>query len=423
MISIKRPRNERGSTSVSAVIIGTIASIGVLATGVVTSASIIPDDIDQSRSGACVKAYYASDESNSKTDCIYSDFITGGNNTENPPEENNSEGGVIEDPNAPIMRTTWDTTSESCRNIELPISGNTANIEIDWGGKKTNSDSDGFVSPTLEPNENFKVTTKGYFINWNSAPSPRECLISVDSWGNTSTQRISFQYSKKIEHVAQVPESAYNLTSAFADIESEFTIGKLNTPNVFSMSSMFANSKKFNSPVTVDTSNVESMGAMFFGATSFNQPVKFETPMLTSTSGMFKGATSFNEEISLNTKEVTTMANMFQNATSFNQPVKFETPKLKTTEEMFRGAKNFDSIIELDTSKVESTRYMFADLPIFNQKLDFDMRNASTVAYMFNNAKLYNQDLSHWTMKKGTANAGFSMNATKWEKAKQPTFL
>jgi len=423
MIFNKRLRAERGSTSIGAVITGAVASIGLVATGVVVSSSIIPVNIDTARNGVCVKAYYSTDESIEKTSCTYLDSQAKEDSSENPPEGNNpDEEIVIEDPNAPIMRTTWDTTSDECRSITLPAKGVTTNVKIDWGGVKTESDSNGLTSPTLESNPALKVKTEGYFTEWGINQSSMDCLVSVDTWGETATNKLRFSYSKKLRHVAQLPESVTNLSSAFANIQSEFTIGNLKTPNVTSMQEMFKDSTKFNSPVTLDTSNVEYMDGMFWGATSFNQPIDFETPKLLKVNSMFRDATSFNQKVELDTNIVTTMAGMFWGATSFNQPIDFNTPVLDTTENMFRNATEFNSTVKLNTSKVLTTKYMFGNASKFDQPLDFDMREASSVAYMFNNATSFNQNLKHWTMKKYTAYAGFADGATKWAKENQPSF-
>lgn len=339
---------------------------------------------------------------------------------------------------APVMISTWSTSAAAnCKQITLPVQGLKGTVS--WGDGIKDSTLTHAYATTSET----QIRIDGTFTDWGGV-NPWEdanCLLSVDRWGATGTTDLNgaFRNADNLRHIESIPTTTVNLYGAFRGVDSNFTLGKLNTSKVAVMQSMFADAKEFNQPVNFDTSNatgmafmfsgaekfnhpvefdtskVEDMNNMFYGASAFNQPVKFNTPALSSMYGMFDNALSFNQPVSsFDTSKVSDFSDVFHNARAFNQPVNFDTSKATVMRAMFSSAAAFNQPLNFDTAKVVNMQGMFNFTVAFNQPLNFDTSKVTNMGLMFFGAQAFNQDLSGWKVPLVTARSGFDTSATAW---------
>jgi type II secretory pathway pseudopilin PulG len=283
----------------------------------------------------------------------------------------------------PIMETTWNTSiATTCQQITLPVTKPEDNLMVDWGdgtGLKPFST----ISPNYGNIGKVKIALNGKFEIWNGAGTAftdSKCLTSVDRWGETGTTNLTsaFAESDSLENVEAIPSTTISLTAAFKNVDSDFTIGKLNT------------------------SNVAEMGSMFAGAKNFNKPVEFNTPKLTSVSNMFYNAKKFDSAVALNTSQVTSLFYMFHGASEFNQPLNFNTSKVVNFKNTFTSASKFDQDIS-----------------------GWDITGATDIREMFKDAVIFNKDLSSWKTPKITSainRSEFDTNTPAWETRFKPTW-
>lgn len=448
-------RNEFGLLTLKASVITAATALATVSVGTAIAAQmIIPAGVETSSNtgiGICVTAKLAEDPSI---------FATRGNCvTDQTPGE-----AIPDPPDTPQNRmvTTWNTNlAPNCQQIDLPISD--LKGTVDWNDETTNSS----ISHNFETNPGLvKITIDGEFPDWGgedwitipgeeSEQADSNCIVSVDSWGETGTTSLSYAFSGAInlEHVEKIPSTTTDLSHAFALYSSlpetghHLTLGSWDTSNVISMSWMFFNSQVPDEALNFDTSNVKDMSFMFAnrGAVSnFNTPLNFDTKNVENMEYMLHGNTSFDQAVNFNTSNVKNMSGMFSSATSFNQPLNFETAKVEDMYGMFQGANSFDQdISHWKTQNVLSMRYMFQDATSFNkplnldtssvnnmtgmfegarsfdQPLNFNTKNVTNIEYMFHEASAFNQDLSSWDtsgIKSAYYIEDYDLDATSWTK-------
>jgi surface protein len=223
-----------------------------------------------------------------------------------PSEEN--EVPKVEEPVVDyesLMVTIWDTTSSTCREITLPIRDD-VDVIIDWGDntekQKTKNDKPNHFYSIGSMNQ--KVTIGGKFKAWGATDLhgwvDSECLISIDSWGETETTNLRYAFieSDKLKRVEEIPSTVTSLYGAFYNVSSAFTLGNLDTSNVTDMSGMLQGASKFNQDLNFNTQNVLTMDSMFWGASVFNSTLTFDTRNVESMRAMFVNAKLFNKNLS-----------------------------------------------------------------------------------------------------------------------------
>lgn len=313
-------------------------------------------------------------------------------------------GALIED-DKPVMVSTWNTgLAETCREITLPVTGFKGTV--DWG----DGTKDSAARHTYSKAGEVTVTLEGTFTawgGWNWADA--NCLTSVDRWGATGTTNLTYAFynADNLKHVESTPPTANNMSSAFASIDSDFTLGMLNTSRVTNMASLFNAASKFNHPVEFDTSKVLNMSGMFYQAARFNQPLDLNTASATDMGGMFYSAKAFNSRVPFDTSRVVNMASMFDLTDTFNQPLNFDTSSATNTAAMFSNAKAFNHPVDFDTSKVTNMYAMFQHALSFNQPVKLNTSSVTDMRSMFSGASKFNQPLALDTSKVTTMSGMF----------------
>ena len=336
---------------------------------------------------------------------------------------------------SPVMITTWNTGLDPrCQEITLPLGGS-LDGSVTWGdGTKDSKTSHVFAAAG-----EVTIRIDGKFSRWGGIRevwTDSVCLVSVDRWGETGTRDLSeaFREANNLKHVEEIPSSATNMSEAFYLVQSDFTIGRLDTSNVTDMRRMFAGAKTFNQPVNFDTANVTDMNSMFQNAEAFNQPVNFDTAKVTGMHMMFYNSYAFNQPVNFDTAKVTIMENMFYNARAFNKPVNFDTRNVGSLGSMFWGARAFNQPVNFDAPNITTATYMFADAtsfnqPVtlshttkltntaamfygaraFNQTVTIDTSNVTAMGYMFSDARAFNQPVNLDTSSATAMNYMFEM--------------
>jgi surface protein len=219
------------------------------------------------------------------------------------PEPTQSPAPVID--HDPIMETTWNTTDPLCRRISLPISGD-VNVKMSSpdGSHSTFTNVGKTLHDISFPNAGeHRVILEGTFDKWGGLNwLDNKCLISVDRWGETGTTNLdhAFHNADNLKKVTAIPSTTKNLTAAFKEVGSDFTLGNLNTSSVTNMKDTFNGAVKFKGDISNwDTSEVSHMGWMFYNATEFNSDLsKWKTPNVTTMTYMFYLAKEFNRDLS-----------------------------------------------------------------------------------------------------------------------------
>jgi surface protein len=206
-----------------------------------------------------------------------------------------------------------------------PLGGFTGTLTInDVSDGKTYSNQS-TVYFTSKANTEYVLKMTGTYTAFTSSGT-KSCLQKVATWGNTT--------------------KVTSTSSAFRDVQTQFTVPDYLPANFTNLDSMFIGSTSFNdSNVTKwDTSNVTSMTNMFNTARSFNQNIgSWNVANVTNMSWMFAGAISFNQDISAwQTVKVTDMYDMFIRASAFNQNIgRWDTSKVTRMDSMFSNATVF----------------------------------------------------------------------------------
>ena len=205
---------------------------------------------------------------------------------------------------------------------------------IDFVGKALLSDGveKTYTSPSnpifdVTPGKTYTIQMTGTYSQMSSiSVASAPCLVSVDSWGDTS----------KFNNIANGFYGSTNLVSVPDTLP----------PLITTLANTFYGATKFNSPNVSkwDTSNVTKMNNTFRENTVFNQDLsKWNTSNVTDMVGMFWLANAFNSNISSwDTSKVTDMFAMFYKVTSFNQDISgWNTVNVTRMASMFDGAKAF----------------------------------------------------------------------------------
>ena len=273
-------------------------------------------------------------------------------------------GELVNPDTAPVMISTWDTRiADICKTITLPVTGFKGTVN--WGDGTTDSKA----SHTYTTSGEVTIRIDGTFATWGGVYEDSVCVLSVDRWGATETATLSYAFagSDSLRHVEAIPGTTTNLSHAFENVDSNFTLGAL------------------------DTFNVANFSYMFFNTSAFNQPLTFVTPKATTTRSMFQSAVKFNQPVDhLDTSNATTIKDMFYTAREFNQPVPF------------------------DTSQVTDMVGTFHDAPSFNQPVQFNTSQVTDMRQMFDGAATFNQDLSGWNVAAVTSRISFDYGTSAW---------
>jgi surface protein len=226
---------------------------------------------------------------------------------------------------------------------------------IDFVGKALLSDGTekNYSSPSnptfdVVPGKTYTIQMTGTYSQMSSiGVSSAPCLVSVDSWGDTS----------KFNNIGNGFYGSTNLVSV---------------PDTLP-------------PLITD------LGATFFGASKFNSPnvSKWDTSRVTKMNKTFQEATVFNQDLSgWNTSKVTDMVAMFWYAYAFNQ-----------------------NISGWNTSNVTDMYAMFYRVTAFNQDISgWNTANVTRMTSMFDGAKAFKQNLSGWNVAKVTGYSSFNAN-------------
>jgi surface protein len=265
------------------------------------------------------------------------------------PEGNPVEPGEVEaqplpeseikiDPEA-IMITTWNIEKDSCKQINLPISGDFIG-NVKWGedANPVNNLS-GLKSPILSSETGLiEVTVNGDFILWGGRTNwtDNDCLVSVNRWGETGTTSLThaFHNADNLKHVERIPSTTSTLGSAFHDVGSDFTLGGFDTSNVKDITNVFRGASNFNQNINNwNTKAVTTTLNAFRDAANFNQPLdKWNVSSVTEMRWMFDGTSAFNQNLSAwDTSSVKSMAFMFGDAFTMKNGVKHNTYTTTTT--------------------------------------------------------------------------------------------
>ncbi|MBC1925473.1 BspA family leucine-rich repeat surface protein [Listeria innocua] len=179
-----------------------------------------------------------------------------------------------------------------------------------------------------------------------------------------------------------------SMLSMFANsAATSLDVSNWDTSNVTDMSYMFANSVATSLDVSnFDTSNVTNMTYMFRSSAAPSLDVSnFDTSKVTNMANMFAySATTSLDMSNFDTSNVTNMSAMFVYSAATSLDVSnFDTSNVTNMTNMFNGsaATNLD-VSNFDTSKVTDMSYMFAYSAATS--LDMSSFDTSKVAYMSN---------------------------------------
>lgn len=340
---MKTGRSSKKATTISLLLAG---ALGLSMVGSVGALASVRDG------GFLVKAMSEGGEAQGGHEAISGIGAKGagspGGGTTNPGGGTTNPGGEVPLPAAAVLSFTMD----SGKNCTVP----TLNLSPGSGGATATNSATGESKAIVDgPNEfptegKAQWTVKGKIssiFTQGYSPERNNCLISVDKWENTDTQKASFAYSPNLISVATPPTTITDMSSMFAGNYSyNQDISGWDTSNVKNMDQMFANAQAFNKPIGEwNVANVENMNEMFQAAGAFNQDLsKWNTGKVKKMSYMFKSARTFNQPIeNWNTSSVEDMGSMFDSARNFNQPLgKWDTSKVSVMTNMFVSARSFN---------------------------------------------------------------------------------
>ena len=271
--------------------------------------------------------------------------------------------------------TTWTTTNSgdmTDRSIHIPVLNTPAtNYAIDWTGDFI-PDTSGLTGPVtiqFDSPGTYQISISGVFASFafdGSLPLPQgpppsadsiaRKLVSVDQWGTTTWDSLSFKGCENLNFTAVDTPDLSGLTS---------------------MRYMFARAETFNSPIEHwDVSGVTDMGHLFCSAWDFNQPLgAWDVSNVTNMEHMFENTDAFNQPLDLwDVSNVTNMAHMFNNADAYTLP-----------------------LVAWDVSSVENMAHMFSHIDIYNLSLSgWDVSSVTNMTAMFSYAGQFNQSLADW---------------------------
>ncbi|MBC1385490.1 BspA family leucine-rich repeat surface protein [Listeria innocua] len=183
-------------------------------------------------------------------------------------------------------------------------------------------------------------------------------------------------------------------------------LSNIDTSNVTSMLSMFANSAATSLDVSNwDTSNVTDMSYMFANSAATSLDVSnFDTSNVTNMTYMFRSSAAPSLDVSnFDTSKVTNMANMFAySATTSLDMSDFDTSNVTNMSAMFvySAATSLD-VSNFDTSNVTNMTNMFNGSAATNLDLsNFDTSKVTDMSYMFAYSAATSLDMSSFDTSK-----------------------
>lgn len=280
---------------------------------------------------------------------------------------------------------------------EVEQDDNTENVEVSETVQITSEET---ASDEIASENNLKAEDDIASGNWGDTPWRIDSDFTLHIGGGHLGLRGFSSYApdyylevKKIVFDEEVRVNGDSNGALFAGMRSvvEFeNIANLNTSDMKSMSSMFANMSSLTSLdlSNFDTSNVTDMSAMFHQTTSLKSidVSSLDTSNVTDMSNMFGYMSSLeNLDVSnFNTSEVTSMNSMFSGISSITilDLSNFDTAEVIDMRMMFYGMTSLAalSISNFDTSNVTDMADMFHRTGL--SRLDISNFNTSKVANM-----------------------------------------